>query len=225
MGDWGRRAAGRRSRCIGRASGPLASRRSPATRRSRTDRLEAHRGMDVRRIVGGARSAEGNGHEPFVWSAAAVVESAFGRVIVTTSSDCERVRIAVMATLDGEGEVPSESDRQHLSTCASCQRWQHDLQSMSGALRHLSYPHAQLDWATVKGRINPPELRPAVSARLWPVLVIVLGWRALELFIDLPIPLLHPLVPLAATVAALWLIAGNPLAIETSDPELQKRGA
>jgi hypothetical protein len=33
-----------------------------------------------------------------------------------------------------------------------------------------------------------------------------------------------PLVPLAAAVAALWQISGDPLAIETSAPELQKRG-
>jgi hypothetical protein len=36
--------------------------------------------------------------------------------------------------------------------------------------------------------------------------------------------MLHPLVPLAAAVAALWQISGDPLAIETSAPELQKRG-
>jgi hypothetical protein len=49
-------------------------------------------------------------------------------------------------------------------------------------------------------------------------------WRALQLFIDLPHPLLHPFVALAALTAALWLAAGNPLAIETSAPELHKRG-
>jgi hypothetical protein len=39
------------------------------------------------------------------------------------------------------------------------------------------------------------------------------------------LPVLHPLVPLAAAVAALWQISGDPLAIETAAPELQKRGA
>jgi hypothetical protein len=35
-------------------------------------------------------------------------------------------------------------------------------------------------------------------------------------------PELHPLVPLVATVAAVWLVAGDPLAIKTTAPELEK---
>ena len=56
------------------------------------------------------------------------------------------------------------------------------------------------------------------------VAAFMLGWRALQLLIDLPFPLLHPLVPLACALAALWVIARDPLAIETFAPELQKRG-
>jgi hypothetical protein len=53
----------------------------------------------------------------------------------------------------------------------------------------------------------------------------VLGWRALQLFVDVPIAMVHPLVPIAAAVAAVWLVMGDALAIQTSAPELQKRGA
>jgi hypothetical protein len=60
--------------------------------------------------------------------------------------------------------------------------------------------------------------------RLWLIGALVIAWRALQLMFDLPLPMLHPLVPLAAAVAALWQISGDPLAIETSAPELQKRG-
>jgi hypothetical protein len=144
---------------------------------------------------------------------------------VNTSIDCERARMALMASLDGESDPRSTSDRQHLSTCASCQRWANGLQSMSGQLQGLSYPRAQVDlWTAVERRIRQSEQGLALPRRLWPIGALVVVWRALQLFVDLPIPMLHPFVPLAATAAALWLLAGDPLAIETSAPELEKRG-
>ena len=151
-----------------------------------------------------------------------------------TTTDCERVRLTLMASLDGESDARSASDQQHLSTCASCRRWLEDMQAMSGRLHGLSYPNAQMDlWTAVESRIRQSRLRQGYGEagerrsllhRLWPVLAIVLGWRALELFVDLPIPLLHPLVPLVAAVVAVWRLGGDPMAIATSAPELQKRG-
>ena len=144
---------------------------------------------------------------------------------MNTSTDCERARIALMASLDGESDRPSPQDRQHLSTCSSCRDWLNGLQSMNGQLRGLAYQSAQVDlWTAVESRIRQPEQTVGVARWLWAIGVLVLAWRALQLFIDLPIPVLHPLVPLAAAVAAVWLAAGDPLAIETSAPELQKRG-
>jgi hypothetical protein len=143
---------------------------------------------------------------------------------VNTSIDCERARMALMASLDGESDPRSPSGRQHLSTCASCQRWVNGLQSMSGQLQGLSYPSARVDlWTAVEGRIRQSEQRLSLP-RLWPIGALVVVWRALQLFVDLPIPMLHPFVPLAATAAAVWLVAGDPLAIATSAPELEKRG-
>lgn len=144
---------------------------------------------------------------------------------MNTSTACERVRIALMASLDGEGDPQSAPDRQHLSTCSSCRRWLEDLQSMTGQLQGLSYQSAPADlWSAVEGRIRGPEPGLDLPRRLWPIGVIVVVWRALQLFIDLPIPELHPFVPLVATVAAVWVVAGDPLAIATSAPELEKRG-
>ena len=77
----------------------------------------------------------------------------------------------------------------------------------------------------MEGRIRQSEQGLALPRRLWPIGALVVVWRALQLFVDLPIPMLHPFVPLAATAAAVWLVAGDPLAIETWAPELQKRGA
>jgi predicted anti-sigma-YlaC factor YlaD len=140
------------------------------------------------------------------------------------TTGCERVRIALMAALDGEGASQSAPEREHLSTCASCRRWLADLQAMAGQLEGLSYESARGDlWTAVEGRIRQSE-RPTLARRLWAIGAMVVVWRALQLFVDLPVPMLHPLVPLAAIAAALWLIAGDPLAIETSAPELEKGG-
>ena len=143
---------------------------------------------------------------------------------MNTNTECERVRIALMASLDGESAERSAPEAQHLSTCSSCQHWLKEQQGLTGQLKGLSYPRAQVDlWAAVENRIQQPE-QARLPRLLWPIVAIVLGWRALQLSFDLPIPVLHPLVPLMAAAAALWLIAGDPLAIETSAPELQKRG-
>ena len=144
---------------------------------------------------------------------------------MNTNTLCETVRIAFMASSDGESDARSAAHEQHLLNCSSCRRWLNDVQSMTGQLQALSYPNAQVDlWAAVEGRIRPLKQGPSLPRLLWPIGAIVLAWRALQLFMDLPIPLLHPLVPLAALVVTLWLVAQDPLAIETSAPELQKRG-
>ena len=140
-------------------------------------------------------------------------------------TDCERVRPQLMAALDGES-VPDVADaRQHLSSCSSCERWLKNLESMNGRFHAVSYPRSQVDlWAGVEDRIRLPDASPVSTHRLWLIGALVIAWRALQLLFDLPWPMLQPLVPLAAAVAALWQISGDPLAIETAAPELQKRG-
>jgi predicted anti-sigma-YlaC factor YlaD len=145
---------------------------------------------------------------------------------VTTNNECERARVTMMASLDGETDLQTAPDSRHLATCAACQQWLKDVQSMTGRLEGLSYPSARVDlWPAVEMRIRQPERRLALPQRLWLIGALVLAWRAIQLFVDLPLPALHPFIPLAAAVAAVWLIAGDPMAIETSVPELQKRGA
>jgi predicted anti-sigma-YlaC factor YlaD len=132
--------------------------------------------------------------------------------------------MALMASLDGESDARSAPDQQHLSTCSSCRHWLEEMHAMTGRLHGLAYSNAQTDlWTTVESRIRQPEQR-SLRQWLWPIAGVVLGWRALQLWVDLPIPLLHSLVPLAAAALAIWLLEGDPLAIETSAPELQKRG-
>ena len=139
---------------------------------------------------------------------------------------CERVRPQLMAAIDGEIDAASAADREHLSGCSSCQQWVIDLEAMDGRLRRLAYPDARVDlWASVSTRIREIDAKPDATVRLWIIGSLVLAWRVLQLLIDLPLPALHPLVPFAATAAALWQLAGDPLAVKTSALELQKRGA
>jgi hypothetical protein len=130
-----------------------------------------------------------------------------------------------MAATDGEVDAASAADRDHLTGCSSCQQWLSDLEAMDGRLRRLAYPDARVDlWASVETRIREIEEKPDALRRLRVIGSLLVAWRLLQLLIDLPLPALHPLVPFAALAAALWQLAGDPLAVRTFAPELQKRG-
>ena len=138
---------------------------------------------------------------------------------------CEHVRPRLMAAIDGDIDAASAADREHLSGCSSCRQWVSDLEQMDGRLQRLAYPEARVDlWASLEPRIREIDATPNATRRLWIVGSLVLAWRALQLLVDLPLPALHPIVPLAAAAAALWPLAGDALAIKTFAPELQKRG-
>ena len=92
-------------------------------------------------------------------------------------------------------------------------------------LQSLRYPEARQDlWPSVCERIQLVDDGGSIARRLLPMAAVVITWRALQLLFDLPLPVLHPIVPLAAAVWAVRQLAGDPLAIETSVPELHKRG-
>jgi len=146
---------------------------------------------------------------------------------VNSGTDCDRVRLQLMAAHDGEampGPVDPRLDpRQHLTSCASCDRWLREFESMNTRFSGISYPGVQPElWAGVEARLRQHETTRAMTRRFWMIAASMLTWRAVQLLIDLPFPLLHPLVPLACALAALWVIARDPLAIETFAPELQK---
>jgi predicted anti-sigma-YlaC factor YlaD len=139
-------------------------------------------------------------------------------------TDCDRARLALMESLDGESESRPAAIP-HLSSCAACRDWLTQFQSMSADLRALPYPDANVDlWNAVASRIGETDPTRSLTSRLLVIGLIVLGWRALQLTVDLPLPVLHPIVPIGAAIAALWQIAGDPLEIATFAPELQKRG-
>jgi hypothetical protein len=130
-----------------------------------------------------------------------------------------------MAAMDGETDA-SAADRAHLSDCASCRQWWDGLHHLDHRLQRLTYPDRRLDlWPSLQPRIHELGAKPDVTRRLWVIGALVLGWRVLQLLIDLPLPVLQPLVPIAAVAAALWWLVGNPLTVKTFAPELHKRGA
>lgn len=144
---------------------------------------------------------------------------------MSPTPDCERVRTQLMAALDGATSARSPRDQEHLAACASCQQWLGDLESVVGQLQGLSYRRLDVDlWSAVEGRIRPTGRDGSVANRIWPIAGLVLAWRALQLSIDLPLPELHPMVPLAAAIWVIARVTGDPLAIETHAPELQKEG-
>ena len=142
---------------------------------------------------------------------------------------CEQVRLELMAALDGEAPptaTTAAEARQHLASCAACARWLKDLEALNHRFQGLAYERTHEDlWQTVEPMLRQPAPRARVMHRLWLLCVLVLGWRALQLLIDLPLPILHPFIALAVIVAALWQLSRDPLAIQTFAPELQKRGA
>ena len=147
---------------------------------------------------------------------------------MTRDPVCEAVRQQLMAVFDDEpaqlGTTTEADPRQHLEVCRSCAVWARQLESLDRRFQGLSYPEASQDlWHIVETRIHSPETNRSIG-RLVVLAGVLLCWRALQLLIDLPFPVLHPLVPLAAMLAALWLVARKPFSIVTFAPELQKRG-
>ena len=96
---------------------------------------------------------------------------------------------------------------------------------MSTRLARAPYPGRSPHlWGAVEGRLRQADAGRMATRRLWLVGALVVGWRALQLLFDLPLPAVHAVVPLACALVAFWMMARDPLAIETFAPELQKRG-
>jgi predicted anti-sigma-YlaC factor YlaD len=146
---------------------------------------------------------------------------------VNNNPDCERVRHGLMAASDGEAAVgepnPGLDVRQHLESCAACEQWLSGLESMGQRLQRVSYPNAPVDlWPALERTLRPSDARHLHRRRLYVMAGLLLGWRSLQLFVELPLPLLHSIIPLAIGLAVLWQLARDPLAIQTLAPELEK---
>jgi anti-sigma factor RsiW len=138
-----------------------------------------------------------------------------------SETDCDRARIALMALIDGEHDAAGEAVAEaHLATCPDCREWQRQFQMMTGRLEGSRYPDAGADaWPGIAERLP----RATAGPQLYVIGALILVWRAVDLLVDLPLSA-DVLIPVAAFGAVLWVLARNPIAIETFAPELQKRG-
>jgi anti-sigma factor RsiW len=146
---------------------------------------------------------------------------------VTTGLEpgCRRVLIAALATLDGEqGPLSSEQTEAHLETCAHCRESLARMKAEHARLGTLAYDSAEIDlWPNIYSRIlheSQPHPKEGLAFALIAVLCLV--WRTGQLVFDLPAPVLNGLVPLVTAVLVLHRLAGDPLAINLSTPELQQ---
>ena len=135
---------------------------------------------------------------------------------MTNRSACEDVRIAVWALRDGESASIGQSEiDDHLTTCAECRAAVAGFERLDRDLSRVDYERLDADlW---------PELRPAIATLSRPdkvspgallgLIVLLVAWRAAQLLLDLPVPVVNSLVPLACVVFVLWRLAGDPFAI------------
>ena len=143
---------------------------------------------------------------------------------MTTQRDCEHVRMNLMAVLDGEHGAESAALQEHVASCASCREWLDGQETLATKLRGIGYPREDVDlWPAVQQGIRQSS-QTFQAQRLWPFAAMLVVWRALQLFIDLPLPLLQLIVPLLASGVVLWRAGDDFLRIQTLAPELQKRG-
>ena len=138
---------------------------------------------------------------------------------------CRNVLIAALATLDGEeGPVSGEEVDAHLGACARCRQSLARMKAQHAGLGGLAYDSAEIDlWPGIYSRIlheSQPQPREGLAFALIAVLCLV--WRTGQLVFDLPAPVLNGLVPLVAAILILHWLAGDPLAINLSTPELQQ---
>ncbi len=139
------------------------------------------------------------------------------------TNDCDRVRMHLMASMDGEVEQGSslDADREHLSSCSACQQWLNELAGVTTAIDGLSYARPQRDlWPSVQAQLHRDRQSERMLRWLLPIGVLALAWRALQLF--LPLPELVSLVPVIAAVVLVARIGRGLLAIETWAPELRQ---
>jgi hypothetical protein len=134
-----------------------------------------------------------------------------------------------MAALDGEtpraAQAAQPAARQHLETCAACAKWLQEFTALNQRFEGITYPgHPDL-WPALEPALQRQATQVPLVNRLRVTAGIVLAWRALQLLVDLPYPVVNVLIPLVVVVAALWQLSREALAIQTFAPELDKRGA
>lgn len=141
---------------------------------------------------------------------------------------CEAVQMAVWARLDGEvaGIALEQIDR-HVKACRACRDTISEIERLHRDLGRVDYERLDADlW---------PKIAPGVAAAAEPrlpqvrrfaaLIAVLVSWRVAQLLVDLPVPVINSVVPLACIVFVLWRLAGDPFAIQISPHHFRQERA
>jgi hypothetical protein len=137
--------------------------------------------------------------------------------------------MAAWALRDGESsEIGRPEIDDHVAACAECRLAVAGIERLDRNLSRVDYERLDLDlWPAIQPAIAPaaqPENRTHAWA-LAGLIVVLVAWRACQLLLDLPAPVVNSIVPLACVAFVLWRLAGDPFAIHVSPHQFRQEHA
>jgi len=142
---------------------------------------------------------------------------------------CDDVQMAVLARLDGEAVVLTPADIDgHVASCNECRVAVADLTTLHAKLDRMV--HSQLDmdlWPVIRSGMTatPPHLLRRERGVIIALTAGLGAWRLAQLLLDLPVPVVNSVVPLALIILVLWRFTGDPFAIRITRLQLEREGA
>jgi anti-sigma factor RsiW len=147
---------------------------------------------------------------------------------MTNGRACEDVRMAFWALRDGESASIGRSEiDDHLTACAECRAAVAGIERLDRDLSRVNYERLDADlWPQLRPAIAPSSATEKVGAgALAALIVLLVAWRAGQLLLDLPAPVLNSIVPLACVVVVLWRLVGDPFAIHVAPYQFRQERA
>ena len=144
--------------------------------------------------------------------------------MTTRSADCDQVRLAIMAAVDGEEPPLSHgSIASHVERCSTCRGVAADLAALQARLAAVHYEGPSVDlWPPVSEQIGEAADRRREWIAIAVIAAVCVVWRTGQLVFELPLPVWNAAIPLiTVAVIAVWLV-GDPLAIRMTTPELRQ---
>jgi predicted anti-sigma-YlaC factor YlaD len=136
--------------------------------------------------------------------------------------------MAVWALRDGESAAIGRAEiDHHVATCAGCRAALAEIERLDRDLSRVDYERLDVDlWPAIQPAIAPAT-RPEQTDRwaLSGLIVVLIGWRACQLLLDLPAPVVNSIVPLACVFFVLWRLVGDPFAIHPSSHQFRQESA
>jgi anti-sigma factor RsiW len=141
---------------------------------------------------------------------------------------CEDVRMAVWVLRDGESASMRQSEiDDHITNCAECRTAVAQIARLNRDLSRVDYERIDADlWPELRAAIATASRPQNISAgALLGLIVVLVTWRAGQLLLDLPAPVVNSIVPLACIVFVLWRLVGDPFAIHVTPHQFRQEPA